>query len=207
MDVGVLVGNSFTPYEFSMQFQAVPRQTTSHCRVLYRISHHLALHWPLRLWSLLSSLKSPEWIIMSIITIHQHHHYHHHYHHHFVIFVIIIIANSVGLLESMISWNFELGWYLRFCTSIKLESTITDSRWILFWKNTLYNYYRHALDGLEKKLHRINEEIQLKSNSLKLDKQCLDSRAKLTGGRVKSCTEKNMLLTGVTRERSQILAY
>lgn len=66
---------------------------------------------------------------------------------------------------------------------------------------------QHALDGLEKKLHRINEEIQLKSNSLKLDKQCLDSRAKLTGGRVKSCTEKNMLLTGVTRERSQILAY
>jgi len=65
---------------------------------------------------------------------------------------------------------------------------------------------QHALDGLEQNLHRINEDLQCKTNSLKLDKQCMDSRQKLKNSQPQNATERNMTLTGISREKSKILA-
>lgn len=65
---------------------------------------------------------------------------------------------------------------------------------------------QHALDGLEQNLHRINADLQLKTNSLRLDEQCMLSRAKLKPDRPMTASEKNMSLTGISRERSKILA-
>lgn len=65
---------------------------------------------------------------------------------------------------------------------------------------------QHELDGLERKLHRINVDIDLKTRSLQLDKQCLDSRSKLKDATVDglATTDRNLSLTGVTRGRTMI---
>lgn len=65
---------------------------------------------------------------------------------------------------------------------------------------------QHALDGLEKNLHKINEDIQCKTNSLKLDQACDKSRQRLTTQRPATSYERNAALTGVTRQKSAILA-
>lgn len=64
---------------------------------------------------------------------------------------------------------------------------------------------QHALDGLEQNLHRINEDLQVKTNSLKLDEQCMGTRNKLNS-RPQTTSEKNISLTGISRERSQLIA-
>ena len=72
---------------------------------------------------------------------------------------------------------------------------------------------RHALDGLQQKLYRINEDIQLKTNSLMLDKQCLEAREKLqnnklgAGARSHTGCEAAATLLGVNRPKSHIIAY
>lgn len=67
---------------------------------------------------------------------------------------------------------------------------------------------QHALDGLENNLHRVNEDLQCKMNSLNLDDQCVNSRTKLKSGtgRPLTSSERNMKLTGISREPSKILA-
>jgi len=71
--------------------------------------------------------------------------------------------------------------------------------------------YRHALDGLQQKLYRINADIQLKTNSLMLDKQCLEAREKLKNGKHGSMShtgcENTATLLGVSRPMSQVIAY
>ncbi|XP_013390065.1 tektin-2-like [Lingula anatina] len=64
---------------------------------------------------------------------------------------------------------------------------------------------KHALDGLEQNLHRINEDLACKINSLMLDNRCMDTRKKLTI-RPFSSTDRNISLTGIERERTQVLA-
>jgi len=64
---------------------------------------------------------------------------------------------------------------------------------------------QHALDGLEQNLHRINEDLQCKTNSLRLDQQSLAAREKLKDP-IPTATERNMTLTGMTREKSKVLA-
>ncbi|XP_074641693.1 tektin-2-like [Tubulanus polymorphus] len=64
---------------------------------------------------------------------------------------------------------------------------------------------RYQLDGLEDNLHKIDDDLALKTNSLMLDKRCLDVREKLNAS-AKSQTERNLGLTGMERERSMILA-
>jgi tektin-2 len=80
---------------------------------------------------------------------------------------------------------------------------------------------QHALDGLQKKLHRINEDIQLKTHSLMLDKQCMDSRSKLqtpglrvgsatsktSGGSLSTLCQQNATLMGLQRPKSGLIAY
>jgi len=64
---------------------------------------------------------------------------------------------------------------------------------------------QHALNGLEQNLHTINQDLACKTNSLKLDEQCMASRQKLAA-RPQTSEEKNMAATGVTRQRSLVLA-
>lgn len=69
---------------------------------------------------------------------------------------------------------------------------------------------RHALDGLQQKLYRINADIQLKTNSLMLDKQCLEAREKLQnkpGSTVRTGCEHTATLLGLSRPKSQVIAY
>ena len=72
---------------------------------------------------------------------------------------------------------------------------------LLFFLST----YRHALDGLYKNLQRLNDDIALKANSLRLDNQCLDVRQKLNPAG-KTNVEHNLNLTGIERMKSAILA-
>lgn len=65
---------------------------------------------------------------------------------------------------------------------------------------------QHSLDGLEQNLHRINADLLCKTNSLKLDQQCMDSRQKLKENKPQTATERNMTLTGISRQKSKILA-
>lgn len=65
---------------------------------------------------------------------------------------------------------------------------------------------QHALHQLEQNLHRINEDLQCKANSLKLDENCMMSRAKMDSNRPQTASEKNLSLTGISREKSAILA-
>jgi len=64
---------------------------------------------------------------------------------------------------------------------------------------------QHGLDGLQKQLHRINDDLAVKNNSLMLDNRCMGSRDKLNI-RPKTGTENNRVLTGIHRERSMYLA-
>ncbi|XP_033737318.1 tektin-2-like [Pecten maximus] len=64
---------------------------------------------------------------------------------------------------------------------------------------------KHALDGLENNLHRINDDLAQKINSLNLDNRCMDVRKKLMT-RPPTALERNLTLTGIQRERSQVLA-
>ena len=70
---------------------------------------------------------------------------------------------------------------------------------------------RHALDGLQQKLYRINADIQLKTNSLMLDKQCLEAREKLQSSKLAAMShtgcENTPTLMGITRPKSQVIAY
>ena len=80
-----------------------------------------------------------------------------------------------------------------------------------FKKRSLLLSHRHALDGLQQKLYRINADIQLKTNSLMLDKQCLEAREKLQANKLGSSThtgcENTAILLGVDRPKSHIIAY
>jgi hypothetical protein len=66
-------------------------------------------------------------------------------------------------------------------------------------------FVRHALDGLENNLHRINDDLALKINSLNLDNRCMDVRQKLQV-KPQSELERNLTLTGMQREKSAVLA-
>jgi len=72
---------------------------------------------------------------------------------------------------------------------------------------------RHALDGLQQKLYRINADIQLKTNSLMLDKQCLEAREKLQNNKLGATSHSHTscelaaTLLGVNRPKSQVIAY
>jgi len=69
------------------------------------------------------------------------------------------------------------------------------------------------LDGLQQKLYRINADIQLKTNSLMLDKQCLEAREKLQNNKLGATShsrtdcELAATLLGVNRPKSQVIAY
>lgn len=64
---------------------------------------------------------------------------------------------------------------------------------------------KHALDGLYNNLHRINDDLAQKNNSLDLDNKCMDVRQKLQI-KPQTAMQRNMTLTGIERERSKILA-
>lgn len=64
---------------------------------------------------------------------------------------------------------------------------------------------QHALDGLQKNLHRINDDLADKNNSLMLDKRSMDVRQKLNP-RPQTAIERNLGLTGIERQRSQVIA-
>ncbi|VDI10752.1 tektin-2-like [Mytilus galloprovincialis] len=64
---------------------------------------------------------------------------------------------------------------------------------------------KHALDGLENNLHRINDDLALKINSLNLDNRCMDVRKKLQV-KPQSELERNLTLTGMQRQKSAVLA-
>ena len=63
---------------------------------------------------------------------------------------------------------------------------------------------RHALHGLEENLHRINQELMMKRNSLKLEEDCVKSRVKLHSGQ--PYIDRNQHLTGLVREKSAVIA-
>lgn len=67
--------------------------------------------------------------------------------------------------------------------------------------------FRHALDCLEKNLHRINQDIQNKLTALNIDRQCLASRVKMEPAHPLTVTERNMAIVGGSREKSEILAF
>ncbi|KAL3869713.1 hypothetical protein ACJMK2_042364 [Sinanodonta woodiana] len=64
---------------------------------------------------------------------------------------------------------------------------------------------KHALDGLQNNLHRINTDLALKINSLNLDNRSMDIRKRLVT-RPATKLDRNLTLTGIERERSKILA-
>eukprot|EP00745_Piridium_sociabile_P031171 TRINITY_DN5168_c0_g1_i4.p2 TRINITY_DN5168_c0_g1~~TRINITY_DN5168_c0_g1_i4.p2 ORF type:complete len:423 (-),score=147.80 TRINITY_DN5168_c0_g1_i4:1476-2744(-) len=64
---------------------------------------------------------------------------------------------------------------------------------------------QHGLDGLQKNLHRINDDLAEKNNSLMLDNRCMGTRQKLNA-KPQSCVQRNLTLTGIERERSTVLA-
>lgn len=76
--------------------------------------------------------------------------------------------------------------------------------WIHYNLNTFFSC-RHSLDGLYNNLHRINDDLALKNNSLDLDNKCMDVRKKLET-RPQTCMQRNLTLTGIERERSKVLA-
>lgn len=64
---------------------------------------------------------------------------------------------------------------------------------------------QHALDGLQKNLHRINDDLAEKNNSLMLDKRCMDVRQKLNPP-AQTAVQRNLNITGIERARPQVLA-
>ncbi|XP_041359465.1 tektin-2-like [Gigantopelta aegis] len=67
------------------------------------------------------------------------------------------------------------------------------------------NQAKHALDGLEKNLHRINDDLAKKNNSPMLDNRCMNIRQKLQT-RPQTSIERNLTITGIEREKTKILA-
>ena len=103
-------------------------------------------------------------------------------------------------------------------TKAALEEKLRQAQWVvtlslMSWvtgnKSTaiieIQFSFRHTLDGLQKELHRINDDLAIKNNSLMLDNRCMASRDKLNV-RPKTTVENNRVLTGVHRERSMYLA-
>ncbi|PAA69953.1 hypothetical protein BOX15_Mlig027076g1, partial [Macrostomum lignano] len=75
-------------------------------------------------------------------------------------------------------------------------------------KDALYDKLkqaRHNLDGLQKQLDRINADLAEKTNSIMLDRRTADVRNRLATKPITQ-TDGNMLKTGITRERSKVLA-
>ena len=66
---------------------------------------------------------------------------------------------------------------------------------------------RHALHCLELTLHRINDDIDRKTNSLHIDRQCLASRDKLTHAHLPTQVERNQRLVGATCNKPPVLPY
>ncbi|XP_014774180.1 tektin-2 isoform X2 [Octopus bimaculoides] len=64
---------------------------------------------------------------------------------------------------------------------------------------------QHSLDSLQKNLHTVNDELDRKNNSLMLDKRCMDVRERLKT-QPKSTTERNITMTGLVRDKPDILA-
>lgn len=64
---------------------------------------------------------------------------------------------------------------------------------------------KHALDGLNKNLNRIQHDLSLKNNSLMLDNRSMDVRGKLQT-KPQTSVERNLTLTGIERERTKVLA-
>lgn len=66
---------------------------------------------------------------------------------------------------------------------------------------------QHALHCMEQNLHRLNEDIERKQNSLNIDQQCIESRTKLLPVYPLTATDLNKQLTGMLRSGDQILPY
>jgi tektin-2 len=64
---------------------------------------------------------------------------------------------------------------------------------------------KHSLNCLQGELGTINADLAVKTNSLKLDNMCLDSRQKLEA-RPWTTTGRNLTLTGIEKESHNILA-
>lgn len=72
----------------------------------------------------------------------------------------------------------------------------------------VYFYYyicRHALDGLQKNLHRINDELERKNHALTLDSRCMDVRNRLKT-RPQTISERNLTMMGIERAPTNFLA-
>lgn len=64
---------------------------------------------------------------------------------------------------------------------------------------------QHALDGLQKNLHHINDELDCKMHSLMLDRRCMDVRQRLKT-QPESVIERNLTMTGIERAPADLLA-
>ncbi|PVD23265.1 hypothetical protein C0Q70_16529 [Pomacea canaliculata] len=64
---------------------------------------------------------------------------------------------------------------------------------------------QHALDGLQKNVHRINDDLTDKNNSLMLDNHCMDVRQKMNI-KPQTSTDRNLNIAGVERQRVTVLA-
>ncbi|GAB1598301.1 tektin-2 isoform X1 [Argonauta hians] len=64
---------------------------------------------------------------------------------------------------------------------------------------------QHCLDSLQKNLYAVNDELDLKINSLTLDQRCMDVRQRLKT-RPQSEEERNMTMTGLIRDKGHLLA-
>ncbi|KAL8576530.1 hypothetical protein ACOMHN_003088 [Nucella lapillus] len=64
---------------------------------------------------------------------------------------------------------------------------------------------QHALDGLQKNLHRINDDLAEKTNSLMLDNRCMDVRQKLNP-QPQTEIERSLTISGIERSRASVLA-
>ena len=62
-----------------------------------------------------------------------------------------------------------------------------------------FSHCSNNRDALEKQLYRINQDLELKKNSLDLDNKCMATRQKLTNGPV-SATTKNLASFKTDRE-------
>ena len=59
---------------------------------------------------------------------------------------------------------------------------------------------RHAWNLLQEQLHRINQDLALKENSLQLEKRALATRKRLnTVNKPETETDKNLIVTGVDK--------
>ncbi|XP_041347071.1 LOW QUALITY PROTEIN: tektin-B1-like, partial [Gigantopelta aegis] len=90
----------------------------------------------------------------------------------------------------------------------KFERVKDELEWqkknVSFHKYIVGSQSLHALDGLEKNLHRINDDLA-KNNSPMLDNRCMNIRQKLQT-RPQTSIERNLTITGIEREKTKILA-